>query len=168
MQPYYLKFLVISCFISLAAACGIQQSGNQTSNVTNVQVSVPFSYLITGCAAEKEVKSKTNVAAAEPLMPEELTVKVKGDSVLYIRNVTHLCCRKAKLSTKIKDSSITITEYWYRQGCKCKCSSTIEAVVNKLAKANYSIIIVETGTDPVNDKPILTKDTIWKGFVTIK
>lgn len=168
MQLYYLKFLVISCFISLAATCSVQQAGNQTSNVTNVQAPVYFSYLITGCATEKEVKSKTNVAAAEPLMPEELTVKVKGDSVLYLRNVNHLCCRQAKLSTERKDSSITITEYWYRQGCKCKCSSTIEAVVDKLAKGNYNIIIIETGTDPVNDKPILIKDTIWKGLVTIK
>lgn len=169
MQLYYLRFLVISSFISIAGACSTQQAGSHASNTngTSVQVANPFSYLITGCASEKEVKLNEKAADEGPFLPEELTVTVKGDSILYSRIVTHLCCRKVKLSTEIKESSITITEYWYRHGCKCKCNSTINAIVDKLIKGNYNIRIIETGTDPFNDQPVQIKDTIWTGVVTI-
>lgn len=96
------------------------------------------------------------------------TIRAAGDSVLYERFVHHGCCRKAKIGTERQGNVITITEYWWGQICKCMCQSTLHAVINKLPPGKYQVYAVETGTDPITDKPAGGRDTVMRKVVEIK
>lgn len=138
--------------------------------VFNSADSIPqYSLQITGCAGGDERKSRTpeKVFNNKSLVAEDPELTVQGDSIIYTRSVTHLCCRKLKVSVEQKDNVITLTEYWYHQGCKCRCSSTVNAVIKKLAKGNYTFHMIEGGTDPFNDKEILQKDITWSKSIII-
>jgi hypothetical protein len=95
-------------------------------------------------------------------------IKADADSIVYLRNVSHLCCRQVKVTVERRDNLISITEYWYRQGCKCKCSSTVRAVIRQLPKGDYRMLAIETGTDPVDDKPAGGRDTVMNQMITIR
>jgi len=145
-------------------------TGAEQPKPTVVTDTIPFfTWKVAGCAAENDRKSLPAEKQNDNLtLPGDPEISVKGDSVTYTRSLKHLCCRQVKISTLQKDSLLTITEYWYRQGCKCHCISTVSAVLKKLAKGNYQLYIIETGTDPFDDKPMLSQDTIWSQKVIIQ
>jgi hypothetical protein len=153
-------------FSIVFTSCNQQQSSQQS---TADGPGITLSWKIEGCAEEKKTSSvrKNNPADNFPLTVGPAIV-VKGDSITYSRTLTHLCCRKARVSILQKDSILTIQEYWYHKGCKCQCNSTVSAVLNKIAAGNYQLYIIEAGTDPVDDKPMLLQDTIWVQRINIK
>jgi len=132
------------------------------------------SWGVKGCA-EAATRADTKFPSSGDFMdlPDLLTPGTEGiigdaDSIVYTRNVGHLCCRQVNVSLERMENIITITEYWHRQGCKCKCNSTVKAVIRQLPKGVYRVIAVETGTDPVDDKPVAGKDTVMNQVITVR
>lgn len=154
----------------------VQQSGNTSSSGSPAfaDSSLSFSTQVKGCA-EKEMggNAKFQGDGQDTSFHEYSAsgtdgILVKGDSVVYSRNVDHLCCRQVDLSARRSGQVITVTEYWHRQGCKCKCNSTVSLVIKQLPKGQYSLYGIETGTDPVDDKPTASKDTVLQQVFTIQ
>lgn len=152
-------------------SCNQKHSSQQTQS-GNIAASA-FSWQVKGCA-EKAIRSKADITpdsfrsfpeSAEPGLP---LLHVAGDSLLYTREVSHLCCREVTVSARQQQSLITITEYWFRPGCKCKCSSTVSAVMRQLPAGEYQVIVVETGTDPLHDQPTNAVDTLLNRKITVQ
>lgn len=153
-------------------ACNQHQSPQQSE--AGKDSSLISSWQVKGCA-EAATRADTKFPASGDFkdLPDLSASGTDGivanaDSIVYTRNVSHLCCRQVKLSLERNENIITITEYWHHQGCKCKCNSTVRAVVRHLPKGDYRVIAVETGTDPVDDKPTAGKDTVMNQVITIR
>lgn len=144
-------------------------SDDQLHSVVLSDTIPSYSWKVEGCATEKDQKANTkNKQIDDIASADDPLINVKGDSIIYTRSLTHLCCRQVRVSTYQKDTLLTIKEYWHNQGCKCHCNSTVSAVLKKIAKGNYRLCIIEAGTNPFDDKPMLSQDTIWSQPVIIK
>jgi|GEM_PF-2241016 len=171
---------IITAFLLLTGtwlvSCNLKQSPSQvnagTTNHLLNDTSVRFSWQVTGCASKSvATKARSNNEFSEfPERPGEGSpeVRVAGDSISYTRVVSHLCCRQVTVSTKRENQILTITEYWFRPGCKCKCSSTVNAVIRQLPKGKYQLYVIETGTDPLNDSPVNAADTLLRRSITVQ
>lgn len=157
-------------------SCNQQQSPQQTSSGTLAQAvtdtAQSSSWKITGCAG-KAASSKSPASEKYQDYPDikatvSPSIRISGDSIYYTREVAHLCCRQVTVSTKKEQQTITITEYWFRPGCKCSCSSTVSAVIRQLPKGEYQVYAIETGTDPVNDKPVNGSDTVLRQKIAVQ
>jgi hypothetical protein len=149
---------------------GIDQTNKPSVNDTNIL----YSWAVRGCA-EKSVSRNTKSPAGEDFkndpdlpMPGDNEIKAEGDSIIYSRFVRHGCCRKAEVSSQRQDKVITIVEYWTGQICKCMCSSTIKTVIQQLPKGEYQVYAIETGTDPISNKPHDGRDTVMSKKVVIQ
>ncbi len=158
-------------------SCNHRQSPQQTEQAVKppltADTSLRSAWQVKGCA-EKAVRAagkfpESGADTDYPDLPSPGTdgIKAEGDSMVYTRYVTHLCCREVKVSIQRIKNSITVTEYWHRPGCKCHCSSTVRAVVHQLAPGTYQVVGIETGTDPVDDRPYAGKDTVLQQVITI-
>ena len=147
--------------------------GNTVNNNSAAKDSLLFSsWYVKGCA-EKAAKGDTRFSPSgddfpDLMYPLDNYIKVDGDSISYNRYEEHLCCREVRVATQRQNNIITITEYWFRQGCKCKCSSMVHAVIYDLPKGNYQVYAIATGTDPVDDKPTNGRDTVMSQKVFIR
>ena len=143
-------------------SCNHQQSPQQADNK---EPSLNTAWSVKGCA-EKATRSNTKFPDSgeykdypDLSAPEGLGIKAGGDSIIYSRFEQHLCCRQVKVTVEKNENIITVTEYWFGQGCKCRCSSTVHAVVGELPKGDYQVYGVATGTDPVENLTTRIKDT---------
>ncbi|MBI3139080.1 MAG: hypothetical protein HYZ15_10875 [Sphingobacteriales bacterium] len=161
----------------ISFSCNHQQSPQQTDPAVKPPVTADTSlrsaWQVKGCA-EKAVRAagKFPESGADTDYPDLPSpgidgIKAAGDSMVYTRYVTHLCCREVKVSVQRIKNIITVTEYWHRPGCKCHCSSTVRAVVRQLAPGTYQVYGIETGTDPVDDRPYAGKDTVMQQVFTV-
>jgi hypothetical protein len=130
------------------------------------------SWYVKGCA-EKAAKGDTKFSPARDNFPDLMYpldnyIKVDRDSIIYNRYEEHLCCREVRVATRRKDNVITILEYWFRLGCKCKCSSMVHAVIYDLPKGEYQVYAIATGTDPFDDKPTNGRDTVMSQKVSVR
>lgn len=137
-------------------------------NVAKAQQS-SFSYHVEGCASERISKSgESKFQKPATNWPSLDTIYIKGDSLIYNRSVDHLCCRKVKLTCDIKENRITIIEHWHGMACKCKCESTVEAVIRKLKPGKYQVLVLLTATDPLNDQATSGADTLFQKDLIVK
>lgn len=175
MKRISLVIVLLASFLIIA--CNNKQP-QQSANTDQQQAVLKdtllkTSWSVKGCA-EKATRSDTKFPASgdfneyPPLSANDAGVKAMGDSIVYNRFEEHLCCRKVKVATEKKGNVITITEYWFGQGCKCKCSSTVHAVIRELTKGEYQVYGIATGTDPFDDKPTQGRDTVINQLVVIK
>ena len=155
-------------------ACNNKQPQQGAESNKPVRDTLISSWSVKGCA-EAAQRATTKFPGSGEFtdypdlpVPGVDEIAVNGDSIVYHRFVHHGCCRKVKLSTERKDNVITITEYWWGQICKCMCQSDLRAVVNKLPKGTYQVYAIETGTDPITDKPAEGRDTVMAKVVDIK
>lgn len=157
-------FLLIACNTKQP-----QQNGNEIT--AGKETALNSTWNVKGCAEPRKENTKSAITDEYPDLPEfsgQSTIKAAGDSIVYTRFARHGCCRHAKLSTSQSGNVITITEYWWGQICKCMCSSTLSATVHHLPKGEYMVYGVETGTDPLTDKPSDGKDTVMQQKITIQ
>lgn len=166
-----MKTNVLFIAVLLLLSCNHQQSPQQTDSKETL---LNTAWSVKGCA-EKATRSNTKFPDSGEYNdypdlppPEGLGIKADGDSITYSRFEQHLCCRQVKVSVEKNENIITFTEYWFGQGCKCRCSSTVHAVVRELPKGEYQLYGVATGTDPVENKPTGIKDTVLAKKVTIQ
>jgi hypothetical protein len=157
-------------------SCNQQQSPQQTTagnlNGAVTDTALRSSWKVTGCAdkaaSTKSASPDKYIDYPDPGITADPYIRVSGDTIFYNRTVSHLCCRQVTVSTRREQENITITENWFRPGCKCKCSSVVDAVIHQLPKGEYQVYVIETGTDPVDDKPITTSDTLLRQKVSIR
>ena len=168
--------LWLAAFLLLACNNKQPQQGANTDQQQAVlkDTLLKTSWSVKGCA-EKATRSDTKFPASGEYKDEtgaspagDTGIKADGDSIVYNRFEQHLCCRQVKVSVEKKGNEITVTEYWFGRGCKCRCSSTVHAVIRQLPKGEYTVLGVATGTDPVEDKPTGIKDTVLTQKVNIK
>ncbi|MBK9658370.1 MAG: hypothetical protein IPO68_00470 [Chitinophagaceae bacterium] len=170
--------VVVLLVALVTIACNNKQPPQNTTGSTQSIISadtLPHSaWSVNGCAEKATRKDTKFPASGEytdyPGLPsgDALGIKSNGDSIVYNRFEEHLCCRQVKVAIAKKDNIITITEYWFGKGCKCKCSSTVNAVIRQLPKGEYQVYAVATGTNPVDDKPTEGRDTVMSQKVTIR
>lgn len=185
MKPLFTYLVASLCMI--VVACNHKQSpqqantgdtiNNNNGNSVNIDHAAKdtllfSSWYVKGCA-EKAAKGDTKFPPSggdfpDLMYPLDNYIKVDGDSIVYNRFEEHLCCREVRVSTRRQDNVITIMEYWFRQGCKCKCSSMVHAVIYDLPKGNYQVYAIATGTDPFDDKPTNGRDTVMSQKVSIR
>ena len=170
MKKVIPSLLIIASFTN--TSCNQHQTPQQSD--TGKDSLLISTWQVKGCA-EAATRADTKFPSSGDFtdLPDLATSGTDGlsgdaDSIVYTRNVSHLCCRQVEVSLERRENTITITEYWHRQGCKCKCSSLVRAVVRQLPKGDYRVIAVETGTDPVDDKPSGGKDTVMNQVITIR
>jgi hypothetical protein len=148
-------------------------NGNTVNNNLPVKDTTLFSnWYVKGCA-ERGGKGDTKFPPSgsdfpDLMYPLDNYIKTDGDSIVYNRYEEHLCCRQVRVRTQRQGNIINITEYWFRQGCKCKCSSMIHAVIYDLPKGEYQVYGIATGTDPFDDKPTNGRDTVMSQKVFIR
>jgi hypothetical protein len=157
-------------------SCNQQQSPQQTStgnlNGAVSDTAIQSSWGVTGCA-EKAASTKSAspdkfMDYPDPGITSGPNIRISGDTIFYNRTVTHLCCRQVTVNTRREQEIITITENWFRPGCKCKCSSVVNAVLHQLPKGAYQVYVIEKGTDPLDDKPTTASDTLLRQKVSIR
>jgi hypothetical protein len=158
--------LTLLLFIALqAGSCGGQQTIVQQPVTGNL-----FDYKVTGCATIPNPDINNPPArlqkSEEPNELPQLTIA--GDSLVYQRFESHLCCRKVIMTATKEKQEIIFTEYWSGMGCKCKCESQLKAVLRKLTTGTYRILIIQKATDPFDDKTPLQPDTLYNAPMTIR
>ena len=183
-MKYFLISLLSSISLLLIVSCNHRQTATQTNgntsgvgltnNNSGNDTNILYSWAVRGCA-EKTVSRNTKSPSGEDYkddpdlpMPGDNGITSAGDSIIYSRFVRHGCCRKAEVSSQRNDKVITIIEYWTGQICKCMCSSTIKTVIQQLPKGEYQVYAVETGTDPISNKPSDGRDTVMRQKVVIQ
>lgn len=124
-----------------------------TENFMHETASMPFSYEIKGCAeTDKGTASRAIGDEKDP------SISVSGNSVLYNRAITHLCCRKAEMNYDANADTINIYEVWSGNGCRCVCFSEIDSEVKNVSKGKYIVNVYETGTDvPINETLLISE-----------
>lgn len=182
LMAYMVIFVLMTSF-----ACHHKQMPQQNNNgsVTNdenentgnnnfpVKDTLLFSnWYVKGCA-ERAAKGDTKFPPSgsdfpDLMYPLDNYIKTDGDSIVYNRYEEHLCCRQVRVAIQRQDNIINIIEYWFRQGCKCKCSSMVHAVIYDLPKGEYQVYGIATGTDPFDDKPTNGRDTVMSQKVFIR
>ncbi len=173
MKAIISSVILITCCLFLS--CHQKQSPQQINAGAESQpgtdATIRATWQVTGCA-EKAAVTKSPATGNYQEFPERKgvlypAIRVEGDSITYTRDVTHLCCRQVKVSTQREQQTITITEYWFRPGCKCRCSSTVSAVIHGLPKGEYQLYAIETGTDPLDDQPTNASDTVLRQKISV-
>jgi hypothetical protein len=175
MRKISLVMLWLAAFQLLACNNKQPQQSANTDQQPVLKDTLPnASWSVKGCA-EKATRSDTKFPASGEYKDEtdaspagDTGINADGDSIVYNRFEQHLCCRQVKVSVDKKGNEITVTEYWFGQGCKCRCSSTVHAVIRELPKGKYEVYGIATGTDPVENKPTGIKDTVLAKKVTIQ
>ena len=180
------KRMILFCAASLLfiMSCNQKQSPSQTNPASSAQdngvfppvgdTSISASWYVRGCAeiaikGAAEFPSKGRYGENKGLeIPGENGIHSGGDSIVYTRYVSHGCCRKVRVNTERQGQVINITEFWWGRICKCMCSSDVKAVIRQLPKGEYQVYAVETGTDPVDDKPNTGRDTVMRQIITIQ
>ncbi len=129
-----------------------------------------FEPLVKGCAeTEHGMASK-----GQGFVESEPGLKAEGNALVYSRAVSHLCCRKATISKALDNGlrgydlpsetpSIVVFEDWSGPGCKCVCSSELEAKFENLPKGPYNVKVVSRGFDPEsgeNFEEVLLEETV--------
>lgn len=118
-----------------------------------------FSQSIKGCA---ETDKGTAAKAVGDFQARAPSITVQGNSIVYDRAISHLCCRKAEITKEFyspnlgndalpsasKEFGINIFEAWSGLGCKCMCYSELGAKIENLAAGKYYVRVVEQGTNP--------------------
>ncbi len=145
---------------------GIKIDTDKTARHALKDTTPVSSWEVKGCAA-KATKAVTkfsspgeNVDYPDLRMPGEEGITAAADSIIYSRFVRHGCCRKASVSIQQQGNTLNFVEYWTGSICKCMCSSTIRAVIKKLPPGEYKVFAIETGTNPLDDKPNSGRDTL--------
>ncbi|MFT3844210.1 MAG: hypothetical protein QM725_04095 [Lacibacter sp.] len=136
-------------------------------SLTGTSQQAIFKYNVHGCAAGNNLSKNKNAAPENTQAAWQDTLLLRGDSLVYQRTEEHMCCRKVKLNYEIKKGVITITEYWDGMGCKCRCSSSVEAVLKKIPAGTYHVKILATGTDPVTNKPTNGSEIIMEKKILV-
>lgn len=165
MNFTYCVLTLLVLFGLLAGSCSSQRAVEQQPLSSNV-----FDYKITGCATvlnpdENNPPARLQKSVASNETPQLLA---GGDSLVYQRFETHLCCRKAIMTAATENKIITFTEQWSGLGCKCKCDSHLKATLRKLTAGIYRVLVVRKGTDPFDDKTMLQPDTLYNSSLTIQ
>lgn len=181
MKIIHVVFLLLLCCGCNHHSPSQHSISNENTNNTFVNTSsnnskdtmIISSWYVQGCA-ERAAKSDTKKSFDQDvndlpnlMYPLDNYIKSKKDSIVYNRYEEHLCCRQIKLSIQRQDNVITITEYWFRQGCKCKCNSMVHATIKDLPEGVYQVYAVVTGTDPFDDKPTNINDTVMNQKVSV-
>ncbi|MDQ7841130.1 MAG: hypothetical protein RDU83_08910 [bacterium] len=113
-----------------------------------------FSFRVTGCAeTETGMPSKTRAG----FQTIGATIEVIGSGIRYTRAGTHQCCRKVVVRRQVQKGRIALTEYWTGDGCRCMCSSRIEANLAGLAPGEYEVVVYSGGIEPITHKDIEPK-----------
>lgn len=166
---------LIACIIALAfMSCQQQKITTKQLKINNIGIDTLASNLtwdVKGCASKstgRDAKSIPGNIQEKPPFPVENSITFGGDSVVYQRQVDHLCCRLVEISTKQQNNVISIIEFWHKRGCKCHCTSNVRAVIHNLKKGTYQVLGIETGTNPFDDKPYAGADTVLRQIVTIR
>jgi hypothetical protein len=153
----HLYFATVLLSFVLGVTCNNQQQSNN-------EIPLNLTVQIKGCAAETITKS--SVIITDSITHSNANpFEISGDTLMYQRTLKHLCCRKVKVSATMQANTIKIEERWYGLGCKCQCVSTVEAIVLHVKAGDYRAIVIESGTDPITDKPNANRDTIWNGKI---
>lgn len=84
----------------------------------------------------------------------EPKIEVNGDEIIYLRAISHLCCRKAEIQKEAGNSVINIYEMWSGEGCRCMCFSKIEARLQNVPSGSYTVNVYEKGTKPGSKEPM--------------
>lgn len=163
ITPYVIILLL---FMALqASSCGGQQAIVQQPVSGNL-----FDYKVTGCATipNPDVNNPPARLQKSAVPNERPQLAVAGDSLVYQRFESHLCCRKVTMEAVTEDKLITFTEYWIGMGCKCKCDSDVKATLRKLTAGTYRVLVIKKGTDPFDDKTQMQPDTLYNASLTIQ
>lgn len=155
-----------------------QTANNNHGNPANTRDSLSqdtlfiSNWYVKGCA-ERAAGGDNKSAPPEGdlpglIYPLDNYLRSAGDSILYNRYEEHLCCRQVKVSIQRRGNTIDIIEYWFRQGCKCKCSSMVHATVYDLPKGEYRVYAIATGTNPFDDKPVNARDTVMDQKIILR
>jgi hypothetical protein len=158
--------LTLMLFIALqAGSC----RGQQTIVQQPVTGSV-FDYKVTGCASVLKIdENNPPVRLQKSAFSNELPqLTMAGDSLVYQRYESHLCCRKVIMTAATENKEIIFIENWSGMGCKCKCDSQMKAVLRKLTAGTYRVLVIRKGTDPFDDKTPLQPDTLYNAPMTIR
>ncbi len=164
-------FTVFVTILLLVACNNKQPQQNGNNAAPEKETALNSSWNVKGCAEPRKENTKSAPITDEFDLPEfngVSSIKAFSDSIVYTRFARHGCCRHAKLSTSQSGNVITVTEYWWGQICKCMCNSTLSATIRSLPKGEYMVYGVETGTDPLTDKPYEGKDTVLQQKVVIQ
>jgi len=106
---------------------------------------------VTGCAATSTGVTVRTRSAQKVIEP---TIEAGFGWMRYVRATQHQCCREVEIRKQVTKSSITLTEFWTCEGCRCMCFSRIDVTVSNLPPAEYSVIIRSSGTHPHTNTPI--------------
>jgi hypothetical protein len=100
--------------------------------------------VMTGCLDNPDARKGQGRRATPgpgPGQSEGVIVEAQGDGAIEVRhNLTHNCCYKAEVDTKVKGAEVRVTETLSGTVCRCNCSSTIRTTV-PLKKGDYSVTV---------------------------
>jgi len=158
--------LTLLLFIALqAGSCGGQQAIVQQPVTGNA-----FDYKVTGCASVIKIDENNPPVRLQKsaVSNEDPQLTVAGDSLVYQRYESHLCCRKVTMTAATENKEIVFIENWSGMGCKCKCDSHLKATLRKLTAGTYRVLVIRKGTDPFDDKTQMQPDTLYNASLTIQ
>jgi hypothetical protein len=118
---------------------------------------------VEGCAETEQGQASKSGGGEEE---QDAAIQVNGSTISYTRALRHQCCRKVELEKLITGSTITLYETWSGQGCKCMCFSTVNASLEKVPAGNYTVVVIERGTQAGSSEPMEEK-TLAKVDVTV-
>ena len=102
-----------------------------------------FTQLVSCCAGgDAEMKD----ARAPAGILREPEISVAGNSISYSRAVNHACCLNATMENAVEGGSITITEVWVGEPCKCMCFSELGAAIENVAAGTYNVSVYASGS----------------------
>ncbi|MBK7579425.1 MAG: hypothetical protein IPI67_04380 [Myxococcales bacterium] len=99
---------------------------------------------VAGCLASpggtEQAPRSRGMAAQKP----ELAVAPVSGGVQVVHELSHACCLKSKIDSKVEGNVVTLNEVLSGTPCRCMCSSTVTTSV-RLAPGNYTVkVLVDT------------------------
>lgn len=115
---------------------------------------------ISGCA--------TNTSGKPPPIQSRLApVEPRLDSgpgwVRFVATERHNCCLQVEVHQHVEGHTLTLTEFWSGNSCRCICISLIEATVSNLPPAEYTVKVVrlnQLGTNEPTAPVLRYQDTV--------
>ncbi|RLI98282.1 MAG: hypothetical protein DRO99_01125 [Candidatus Aenigmatarchaeota archaeon] len=142
---------------------GLSEDEKELESMNTFQAGdVMVTPIVRGCATG----GSNNDALARSKSNKERrpSVTVHGDTIIYDRAISHLCCRIAnvELTGPIENGRIDIYETWSGPECRCMCFSELGMKLSNLAPGDYTVNVHKSGFDangmPLEDELIVAEE----------
>lgn len=121
-----------------------------------------LSVRLAGCvtAVDEAAARRFTPPPARPEAPPGVTVEGVQGGVHVVHELTHACCLRAEISSRLEGERLVVIERLAGEPCRCQCASTLETAVGAPPGRHEVVVILE--------RPRSEPERVHEGVVEVR